>query len=430
MLKYVISASLGTGIYRHIEISSEATLLELHQAILGAYNLNAARAPWFMPKRQKQGERLKYSLNRTRTTIPMREARLKDTVFSTKGYMTHTIQEPGYEFNCRTLKMLHSDDPKTKVVAGAGSHIWYFKGAARWRLAAELALREAEKGIAEAEVEMMLRYIIAAGNLYGIIPLDTLHRFYCEHQPAISPHFFEEVALVVGTEEDTRVYLADARGQLLTQKNARDLKAEYLVDYTIIDGDAFHEVLREQTGKPFYRPSEEELLRYVDDDYQEHTPQYLGLRQRLKQLGVPQRALDEVMFMLVSRIQGGQPETDDLFNVLDQFGIMLSGRGAVNRLLGLYTDMNNNTRTHFNRGHTPEEMYFLMSAGRRGAKRPPFAEAEPADALPLPANAAPPNLITLADYRPGASSPGRNAPCPCGSGKKYKRCCGAADNKQ
>ena len=24
-----------------------------------------------------------------------------------------------------------------------------------------------------------------------------------------------------------------------------------------------------------------------------------------------------------------------------------------------------------------------------------------------------------------APTPGRNAPCPCGSGKKYKRCCGA-----
>jgi SEC-C motif-containing protein len=24
-----------------------------------------------------------------------------------------------------------------------------------------------------------------------------------------------------------------------------------------------------------------------------------------------------------------------------------------------------------------------------------------------------------------AEQPGRNAPCPCGSGKKYKRCCGA-----
>jgi uncharacterized protein YecA (UPF0149 family) len=25
----------------------------------------------------------------------------------------------------------------------------------------------------------------------------------------------------------------------------------------------------------------------------------------------------------------------------------------------------------------------------------------------------------------GAAQPGRNDPCPCGSGKKYKKCCGA-----
>jgi uncharacterized protein len=27
----------------------------------------------------------------------------------------------------------------------------------------------------------------------------------------------------------------------------------------------------------------------------------------------------------------------------------------------------------------------------------------------------------------GAGAPGRNEPCPCGSGKKYKHCCGALD---
>ena len=26
----------------------------------------------------------------------------------------------------------------------------------------------------------------------------------------------------------------------------------------------------------------------------------------------------------------------------------------------------------------------------------------------------------------GAEAPGRNDPCPCGSGKKYKKCCGKA----
>jgi preprotein translocase subunit SecA len=61
------------------------------------------------------------------------------------------------------------------------------------------------------------------------------------------------------------------------------------------------------------------------------------------------------------------------------------------------------------------------------ALRPPPAArgplARPAGAPPgaLPRGGPPP------DTRPGAPAPrvGRNEPCPCGSGKKYKKCCGA-----
>ena len=34
-------------------------------------------------------------------------------------------------------------------------------------------------------------------------------------------------------------------------------------------------------------------------------------------------------------------------------------------------------------------------------------------------------LSTAPPRKPGAPAPGRNDPCPCGSGKKYKKCCGA-----
>ena len=50
------------------------------------------------------------------------------------------------------------------------------------------------------------------------------------------------------------------------------------------------------------------------------------------------------------------------------------------------------------------ELYRLIEArSRRGSRRPPAAASRPASS---------------------AAKPGRNAPCPCGSGKKYKRCCG------
>jgi uncharacterized protein YecA (UPF0149 family) len=43
---------------------------------------------------------------------------------------------------------------------------------------------------------------------------------------------------------------------------------------------------------------------------------------------------------------------------------------------------------------------------------------------------APANVMAWArvlDREREAASAGRNAPCPCGSGKKFKKCCGAAD---
>ena len=54
----------------------------------------------------------------------------------------------------------------------------------------------------------------------------------------------------------------------------------------------------------------------------------------------------------------------------------------------------------------------------------PGRQAEPADSRRPPAAApAPPPVQT---YRRAQPRVGRNDPCPCGSGKKYKRCCGAA----
>ena len=42
-------------------------------------------------------------------------------------------------------------------------------------------------------------------------------------------------------------------------------------------------------------------------------------------------------------------------------------------------------------------------------------------ALGLPA----PELLGVTAAGAAKSGPGRNEPCPCGSGKKYKKCCGA-----
>jgi uncharacterized protein YecA (UPF0149 family) len=44
--------------------------------------------------------------------------------------------------------------------------------------------------------------------------------------------------------------------------------------------------------------------------------------------------------------------------------------------------------------------------------------------LPFDAEPPAPAISTLRHPVPGQPKIGRNEPCPCGSGKKYKRCCG------
>lgn len=38
-------------------------------------------------------------------------------------------------------------------------------------------------------------------------------------------------------------------------------------------------------------------------------------------------------------------------------------------------------------------------------------------------------IVRAADAKKIVSQAGRNDPCPCGSGKKYKRCCGAGKSR-
>jgi uncharacterized protein len=39
-------------------------------------------------------------------------------------------------------------------------------------------------------------------------------------------------------------------------------------------------------------------------------------------------------------------------------------------------------------------------------------------------------FAALATARRGGRKVGRNEPCPCGSGRKYKRCCGSAEKRE
>ncbi|BEP30313.1 SEC-C metal-binding domain-containing protein [Helicovermis profundi] len=87
--------------------------------------------------------------------------------------------------------------------------------------------------------------------------------------------------------------------------------------------------------------------------------------------------------------------------ILDAFigrNISFKDMNQVNEVIRLVTDLSNNIRLWENNGYTPKEIFEKFEM---------------------------PNLKPLPDkpFSVKKNKIGRNDPCPCGSGKKYKKCC-------
>lgn len=96
-----------------------------------------------------------------------------------------------------------------------------------------------------------------------------------------------------------------------------------------------------------------------------------------------------------------------------KFGIIFSQLASLtefkdineaNELVGYVSEINNNLRLWELKGHTPNELLKI----------------EKPNLIPLPKT----NLTVIKN-----NVIGRNDPCPCGSGKKYKKCCGDKNQK-
>ena len=84
------------------------------------------------------------------------------------------------------------------------------------------------------------------------------------------------------------------------------------------------------------------------------------------------------------------------FDLLAEHGIEFDG-DQLNEFVQLLSAFDNSTRLWSNNGHSPNEIFSLY---------------EQKNISPRPNQAAKKAKI------------GRNDPCPCGSGLKYKKCCG------
>ncbi|OWV16515.1 hypothetical protein B7992_02020 [Fibrobacter sp. UWH1] len=174
-----------------------------------------------------------------------------------------------------------------------------------------------------------------------------------------------------------------------------------LTDYRIEFGDEITEIMEGQKGKQIYQPTREEIEHwgFAETDLNTYIPEYEKLFNAVKQFKDPETALDIASYLLEFCMRGKNPFREIEF-LRTEFGLELKDINEVERVLRPLQEFNNNCRMWTNLGHTP------LSLPRPGSNANPFGLA---------------NGIPFQNSGPKV---GRNDPCPCGSGLKFKKCCG------
>ena len=312
----------------------------------------------------------------------------------------------------------------------------------------ELNARYREIPLKDTTSRLLRKYFNAMANLYGVIPLRKAKEIIFSLSPGLVTEK-EFLAFAEIARHECEGYYILGGDELYTNvRNTKPLDRE-IIDVTLILNsiDLFIETKRRQQGKPYYVPDKKQLLEYSDPRYCEDTPEKLRLREFLKERCHLSDEQETIVFEdLLYDARSVEVKLDDVFHDLDSADVRLGSRHDIERFTTLYTAFHNTTRVPCNRGYTPEELTRIMPPEERvkslylGPNIRKYLQTGEMDiedlrrqilAMELPNEAIRVDLLKqLAEIKPPVvqrekeQKVGRNAPCPCGSGKKYKKCCG------
>lgn len=164
-------------------------------------------------------------------------------------------------------------------------------------------------------------------------------------------------------------------------------------DVSLLGQNRFADLCRLQKKGPYYIPTKQEIRIMAGDRGILMTEELSRLGSFLTgRLRLSDKKLSDLLYQIQEEIRLGGTRTE-VMAVLGKAGISFESEEQEKTLLSLLNEVWNQTRQVVNRGHKPHEMILKgleegKNQRRNGRKIYP------------------------------------NSPCPCGSGKKYKKCCG------
>jgi len=245
-------------------------------------------------------------------------------------------------------------------------------------------------------VELLREYIGAMVNLYGMFPKEKLLKVYNEQNS-------EQVSM-----DDIEAFMTD-KFSMIPGTFAFPYE-DYFAHEVIVMYGEFDELLAQKGSKPYYVPKKKELLKYLDQFYFEKTKSYRDLHRFVRRELFPDDAerAQDVSEEAHGLLQMGE-ELSTVIGRLTQMGVVFDDENQAREVMMLITKLGNDVRLWENNGHTPNEMSRMFGGGDLSSLAEESSE-ERND-----------KVIDFVERK--KKKIGRNDPCPCGSGKKYKKCC-------
>lgn len=212
----------------------------------------------------------------------------------------------------------------------------------------------------------------------------------------------------------------------------REIVNKVLVLYN--DYDRYDFIRVRQADKDFYIPEKDELLKYAQKEYYEENKYTAAMAQFLEK----KMRITDWQIKLQEIIPNLRQDNSDIQDFIDTIGKEFDNFESTQKAIDLYMALHNSTRSMVNRGFSPDEVFHRDNPNGALPKSISFGPgiqkfiqsgeinadelAKGFEAMNIPRDL----KESLLSEINKAKQPkiGRNDPCPCGSGKKYKKCCG------
>lgn len=428
MESFVISVSLGTGCYRHIQISANATLYKLHQAILESFAFMDDHAhAFFMDNKTWSQYDAYYSMKmdgHERLTKGKKLGKLNLKKGSQFKYVFDFGEE--WRFQCKVLRELAEDTKTPLVIRSVGESPEQYP---QWEeyeeededdipdslTQEEIEALYAQIPLSREEINRIRLYMGAAANLYGLIPLEELYGLYNSQNKKVDVLSFLMTVGVIDYEEGSNFFVISSIENPQATPAEAMKSCEIVSDYLFVEDPErdIRELRQAQKGKPLKILPKADFLRFADNLHFPETPQRSAMIRYLRRLASALPLSADAYCDCIQSVLVIDAPLSEVLNIMIEDGLTAHKNWDLEEFAALYQNLNNHTHKHVNRGNTPDELFAQSSRG-----------------LQLRQRLAPENQLSFFEELPQepkltiVGAPSRNGPCPCGSGRKYKNCCG------